>query len=66
MLDAILIGMTDVEGTLVFRSDWRHSLIGIMCGQFNHEIVYQRLFMTSQFIKPFVRGVPDKMFREVE
>jgi len=60
MLDAILIGMTDVDGTLVFRSDSRHSLTGIMCGQFNHEIVYQRLFVTSPFIKPFARGLLDK------
>jgi len=60
MLDVILIGMTDVDGTLVFRSDLRHSLTGIMCGQFNHEIVYHRLFVTSPFMKQFVRGVPDK------
>ena len=60
MLDAILIGMTDVDGTLAFRSDLWHSLTGIMCGQFNHEIVYHRLFVTSPFMKQFVRGVPDK------
>jgi len=60
MLEMILIGMTGLDGTLVFRSDSRHSLTGIMCGQFNHKIVYQRLFVTSPFIKQFVDGVPDK------
>ena len=66
MLDVILIGMTDVDGTLVFRSDLRHGLTGIMCGQFNHEIVYHRLYVTSPFMKQFVRGSRTKMFREAE
>ena len=66
MLDGKLIAMTDLDGTLVFRGNSRHSLTGIMCGQVNYEIVYQRLCMTSPFIKQFVGGVPDKMFREAE
>jgi len=60
MLERILIGMTGIDGTLVFRSDLRHSLTVIMCGQFNHEIVYHRLFVTSPFMKQFVRGLPDR------
>jgi len=62
MLDVILIGMTDVDGTLVFRSDLRHSLIGIMCGQFNHEIVYHRLFVTSPFMSNLLGGPRQKCF----
>ena len=62
MLDANLIDMTDLDGTLVFRSNSRHSLTRIMCGQVNYEIVYQRLFMTSPFIKRFVKGSRTKCF----
>ena len=62
MLEMILIGMTGLDGTLVFRSDSRHSLTGIVCGQFNHKIVYQRLFVTSPFIKQFVEGGPRQKY----
>jgi len=58
MLNANLIDMTDLDGTLVFRSNSRYSLTGITCGQGNYEIVYQRLFMTSPYIKQFVKGGP--------
>jgi len=43
-----------------FRSDLRHSLTMIMCGQFNHEIIYHRLLVTGPFMEQFVRGVPDR------
>ena len=62
MLEMILIGMTGLDGTLVFRSDSRHSLTEIVCGQFNHKIVYQRLFVTSPFIKQFVEGGPRQKY----
>jgi len=60
MPEMILIGMTGIDGTLVFRRDLRHLLTVIMCGQFNHEIVYHRLFVTSPFMKQCVKGVPDR------
>jgi len=55
-----LIDIVGLDVTLVFRSDLLHSLTVIICGQFNHEIVYHRLFVTNSFIKQFVRGVPDR------
>ena len=55
-----LIDIVCLDGTLVFRSDLRHSLTVIICGQFNHEIVYHRLFVTSPFMRQCVRGVPDR------
>ena len=55
-----LIDIASLDGTLVFRSDLRHSLTVIICGQFNHEIVYHRLLVTSPFMKQCVREVPDR------
>ena len=44
----------------IFGSDLRHSLTMMMCGQFNHIIIYHRLFVTGSFMEQFVRGVPGR------